>query len=225
MPLVPPTCPAFLFATYLSEVHWNHRVNPRGRPWLMFAQGQAPAAVSVLWWPPSPPGSSHRMLLAGQGEPHQDHITWIQLLPSTHTMLPSLQSQQEEELAPTHLSLPTFAIPHHSWTQGRWGFGLTLPRSHPLQPHQWNTGKYKSTQNIGLKPRKYYSVPQIHLSYCLDGVYYEGAVTLWNLWATDSPHPSQKHREQLTPPYSWSSSLLLLASSIPLSFFILLLQK
>lgn len=75
MPLVPPTCPAFLFATYLSEVHWNHRVNPRGRPWLMFAQGQAPAAVSVLWWPPSPPGSSHRMLLAGQGEPHQDHIT------------------------------------------------------------------------------------------------------------------------------------------------------
>lgn len=191
-------------ASYLSSLRvchvsvwgWNHRVNPRGRPWLMFAQGQAPAAVSVLWWPPSPPGSSHRMLLAGQGEPHQDHITWIQLLPSTHTMLPSLQSQQEEELAPTHLSLPTFAIPHHSWTQGRWGFGLTLPRSHPLQPHQWNTGKYKSTQNIGLKPRKYYSVPQIHLSYCLDGVYYEGAVTLWNLWATDSPHPSQKHREQ-----------------------------
>lgn len=96
-----------------------------------------------------------------------DHVTWIQLLPSTHTMLPSLQNQQQEELAPIHLCLPTFPIPRHSLTQGRWGFGLTPRWSHPLQPRHWNTGKYTSTQNIGLKPRKYYSIAQIHLSYCL----------------------------------------------------------
>lgn len=96
-----------------------------------------------------------------------DHGTWIQLLPSTHTTLPSIQNQQQEELTPIHLSLPTFPIPHHSLIQGRWGRGLIPPSSHPLQPHQWNTGKYRSTQNIGMKPRKYYSIPQIHFSYCL----------------------------------------------------------
>lgn len=62
---------------------------------------------------------------------------------------------------------PCQPFPSHSLIQGRWGRGLTPPSSHPLQPHQWNTGKYRSTQNIGMKPRKYYSIPQIHFSYCL----------------------------------------------------------
>lgn len=118
-------------------------------------------------WPPAPPGNSHRMLLAGQGEPHHRPHHLNPAPDNTHTMLPSLLNQQQEELAAIHLSLPTFPLPCHSLTQGRWGFGLTPPRSHPLQPCQWNTGKYRSTQNTALKPRKYYSIPQIHLSYCL----------------------------------------------------------
>lgn len=77
-----------------------------------------------------------------------DHIIWIQLLTSTHTMLPSLQNQHQEELAPIHLCLPTFPIPRHSLTQGRWGFGLTPPWGHPLPPRHWNTGKYRSTKTL-----------------------------------------------------------------------------
>lgn len=153
-----------------------------------------------------------------------DHIIWIQLLTSTHTMLPSLQNQHQEELAPIHLCLPTFPIPRHSLTQGRWGFGLTPPWGHPLPPRHWNTGKYRSTKTLVWSQG---SITVFLRDICLtawDGVYYWGAVTLWDLQAIDSLHPSQRDREQLTPPYSWSYSPPLLACSLPLSFFIAVVE-
>lgn len=133
----------------------------------MLAQGQAPPAVSVLNWPPTPPGNSHRMLLAGQGEPHH-RSHYLNPAPDKHphyapiTSKPTPGGTGSNPPLSANLPHPTSLI--NSGQMGIWPYPTLGPSPPAPSLKHWKIQIY---QNIGLKPRKYYSIPQRHLSYCL----------------------------------------------------------
>lgn len=81
-------------------------------------------------------------------------------------MLPSLQNQPggTGSNPPLSANLPHPTSLINSGQMGIWPYPTLGPSPPAPSLKHWKIQIY---QNIGLKPRKYYSIPQRHLSYCL----------------------------------------------------------